>query len=672
MHTTTSRLRAARAVTTTGLLIGLLGAASFATAQGEAGQTAEAAAFTRPAVEVYAALPGARGARLSPDGRRVALIAAVQGRQTFVIWDLGGKDKPRVIGTGIGEPNWIEWKTDRRLIASVRVVSERGPLTRTVDTRLVGIDADGSHVVDLVQADHIPQIQDRVLSFLPDDPGHVLLELPHIDRFTRSTPSGATIQQRIEHPEVVRVDVHTGRTDVVVPQHGTINHWIADEQGRVRMGWTVSRDRKRVELLVRDQPQSAWRSVQTLTLNQGQQFTPLAHVSGQPDRIYVGSNLATGRLAIEEFSLTEARSVRTLVASANTDVMPIVRGDELVGYVQDRRPVYLDQALADTSRAVNAALPDSVSHIVNRSQDGRRVLLRVARGNEPEDYWLLTRTAGQPPVLDPITEAYPGLDPARIAPTRPVSYRARDGLTIPALLTLPAGVRQETGTSPLPFVVLPHGGQTAHDEPGFDPLVQFLASRGWGVLQPQFRGSTGFGQKFLAASYQQWGLAMQDDITDGTRWLISEKLADPQRIVIVGGSYGGYAALMALAREPGLYRAAAAFAPVTDLPTLVDDRWKSIFGDVNLPQIGTDPKQLEQTSPSRLAGRIVQPVLLVHGRKDYTAPVLHTELMETALKKAGHPAQVLYLPEADHYFSRGEDRLALYKALEGFIADHLN
>jgi dipeptidyl aminopeptidase/acylaminoacyl peptidase len=624
---------------------------------------------------VYAGLPAARGARLSPDGKLLAYIGPVRGRNAFVIWPLDAKEKSKakVIKTGDGEPQWVLWKSDQRLLASLRVVSTRGPLMKTVDTRLVSIDASTGEVVEMVradEADYPPQIQDHLLSSLPGDPGHVLLQLPKFDRTTRTAPSGDTLNERNEHPEVVRLDVKTGRTETLLQQHGLITHWIADADGQVRLGWAVRRDHKALDLLVRDTPQSPWRTTRTVTLNEGQRFNPLAFVEGQADRLYVESNHHGGPGAIFEFDLASGEFTRTVAADPDGEVSPIRRDGRLVGHEDTHgRRVYFDRAWAADAALIDKALPDSTNRLIDRSADGRRVLVSVVKGNEPLDFWLLTRDKGEQ-VLEPVTEAYPGLDPSQIAPSRWTRYTARDGLSIPALLTLPVGYQRGKG-APLPFVVLPHGGPSAHDEAGLDHWVQFLASRGYGVLQPQFRGSTGYGQKFLAAGYRQWGLAMQDDVTDGTRWLIDQKLADPRRIALVGGSYGGYATLMGLAKEPGLYRAGAAFAPVTDLSTLVEDQWRYVFGDLNLPQIGGNSKQLEQTSPARLAERITAPVLLVHGRKDFTVPVLHTELMTSALKKAGKPATTLYLDEGDHYLSRGDDRLAWLKALDGFLAANL-
>ncbi len=625
-------------------------------------------------VEAYAAIAQARGARLSPDGRHLAYIGAFNGHTALIIQDLQSHDPPRAVPTGDGELNWVVWKSDRRIVVSVRVVSTRRALRHSIETRLVALDRDGSHVVELVQAensDYEPQVQDRVISELPEDPDHLLLQLPRFNRTARSPASPTTVADRIAHPEVVRVDINTGLTTTMVQQHGLISEWFATRTGAVLLGWSVKRDRT-LTLLARDDAGASWRSVLIQTLNRGEVFDPVAFVEGASARIYVASNHDTGRMGLYEFDLAASRYVRTVKADPRMDVEPIAKSGRLLGYEDDESPpAYLDAAWVADERLVDKALHDSTSRIVDRSVDGRHVLLSIVRGNEPHDYWLLTRDGGKAD-LEPVTDSYPGLSPQQIAASRWVSYKARDGLNIPAILTLPVDARPGQRTAPLPFVVLPHGGPSAHDDKAFDYRVQFLASRGYGVLQPQFRGSTGFGRDFLTAGYQQWGLALQDDLTDGTRWLASQGLADPRRIAIVGASYGGYAALMGVAKEPLLYRCAVAIAPVTDMLTLVDDEQAYLFGDLNLPQIGQYGSALEKTSPLYLAAGIQRPVLLIHGRKDYTVPVQHTEAMSRALAKAGKPAQTMLLDDADHYFTREADRVALLRALQGFLDANMN
>jgi dipeptidyl aminopeptidase/acylaminoacyl peptidase len=627
-------------------------------------------------VAKYGALPLVRDVKLSPDGKFVALIGPVKGRDAFIIWNLE-TDKPRmVVATDDMEPLWIEWKTNTRLIAAARYFSSHNSINPFSGSRLTTINLDGKPDVNLINsgqfANYVPQFQSDVTSMLPDDENHILVELPAVARGNLPTGSieTGTFASRIKYPEVVKVDIDTAKLETVIGQKGYVIRWIADAEGKVRLREVLNGNIDSYE--VKNPNDDSWRTIHPLEINKGHLFHPLAFVDGKPDRLYVSSNHEGGSTGLYEYDVPSDSFVRTIAALPDGAISPIKSHGHLVGYVptDSDLPVYLDQDFARDSLTINQVLKDTRNEILERSKDGKRVLFKVTKGNEPKSYWILSRDDGKVELRRQF-DTYPGIAAQSIAATRIIHYKARDGLDIPALLTLPANFAGDANKPGIPFVILPHGGPTYHDELGFDYIVQFLASRGYGVLQPQFRGSTGFGAKFEAAGLQQWGLAMQDDITDGTRWLLEEKLADPKRIVIVGASYGGYAALMGAVKEPDLYRAAVAIAPVTDLPIFIERTKGFLFGDLNVPRIGSDQDQLIKTSPDRNADRIRMPILMVHGRRDYTVPVIQTELMEKALKNAGNPAQVLYLDEADHFLSRASDRTATLNAMEIFLSANL-
>lgn len=627
-----------------------------------------------PPVAAYASLPDGEGARLSPDGHRLALIQPVQGRYAIVVRDLSGARPPVVYKTGDGHPQWLRWKSDQRLIASLSVVTQRGPRRQTQDTRLIALAPEGDLATELVRADPadlVPQVQDRVVSLLPGDPDHLLLELPHFERSTRLPISAATLAERLRHPEVVTVDLRTGQTRIRVPQHGQINRWLATPDGQVLAGWSLQADRQ-VELLVRDHEAAPWRVAHRLPLNQGLRFTPVAFAVGRTDTLLVLSNHEGGPAALHEFMLTTSSWGRRLSEPGQGDVGVIVEQGRLVGYEGGAvsGPRYLDPDWAADAATITRALPGARVQLVDRSRDGLRVLAQVARGNEPADFWLLTRRAGQPPELAPVTDRHPDVDPATVSPSQWVAYTARDGLRIPALLTLPRSHR--SGDLPRPFIVMPHDGPAARDTEGFHPWVQLLASRGWGVLQPQYRGSSGQGAAFLAAGQGQWGRAMQDDLTDGTRWLVQQKWADPRRIALVGRGYGGYAVLVGLARDPALYAAGVAIAPVADLVEYADDQRLYAFGELDAPRLGQDFSALDAVSPVRLAGQITAPLLLIHGRRDVVVPLRHTERMTEALSQRGRPPRTLVLDDAGHDDRHAASHLALLQVLERFLAEHLN
>jgi dipeptidyl aminopeptidase/acylaminoacyl peptidase len=255
------------------------------------------------------------------------------------------------------------------------------------------------------------------------------------------------------------------------------------------------------------------------------------------------------------------------------------------------------------------------------------------------------------------------------------SYAARDGLSIPAYLTLPYG---SSGRN-LPLVVMPHGGPEARDGGDFDGWAQFLASRGYAVLQPQFRGSAGFGKAFRDAGRRKWGLEMQHDVTDGVKHLIATGVADASRVCIVGWSYGGYSTLAGLAFSPELYKCGVAGAAVSDLPEMLDwvtkrqgrdlredDYWTLVIGHRM-----ADHDRLVATSPARHASKIRVPVLLVHGRDDTTVPIAQSEIMANALKLANKPYEFVAIDGDDHYLSKSKTGIDFLGQLERFLGQHL-
>jgi dipeptidyl aminopeptidase/acylaminoacyl peptidase len=295
------------------------------------------------------------------------------------------------------------------------------------------------------------------------------------------------------------------------------------------------------------------------------------------------------------------------------------------------------------------------------------VLFEISQPHYPKVWWILDRTTN-PISLWPAFEEYPDITPERVAPVREVTYKARDGLEIPAFVTVPLGYKE----GPIPFIVLPHGGPYVCEGNQYDYESQFLASRGWGVLRPNFRGTSCYGPAFEQRGYGQWGYAMQDDVTDGTKWLIDQKLADPSHICIVGGSYGGYAALEGAVKEPNLYRCAAAWAPVTDLLTLRRDWQKHVMhSEAAIEHIGEDDDRLDAASPARHAEAIQIPILLMHGEKDFTVQVNQSKQMESRLRSEGKMVEAVYLDDADHYRLQFAARLAWMKTLESFLTKYL-
>ena len=265
------------------------------------------------------------------------------------------------------------------------------------------------------------------------------------------------------------------------------------------------------------------------------------------------------------------------------------------------------------------------------------------------------------------SERYPSLPMDQMAEKKIISYAARDGLEIEGYLTVP--LRHEDGA--IPAIIFPHGGPISYDGGGFDYWTQYFASRGYAVLQMNFRGSSGYGFEFMASGLQAWGLEMQNDVEDGTRWLIEQGIADPERICVVGASYGGYAALMEAARNPDLYQCAVSFAGVTDVAYLVTSHRNYTNYEIVKEQIGSKRSELRQRSPLHNAEAINIPVLLAHGTKDRSVRLRHSERMEKELRKAGKDVTYLEFEDGDHYLSAQEHRVAFFSAMDAFLHEHL-
>ena len=631
---------------------------------------AAASADTVP-VERYAALPQIEAPRLSPDGTRVAMISSRDGnRAALRLWrndDTAEWFSP----VDLDEVNWVTWKDSGRLLVSLRGTEREGDRQAGL-SRLIFVGVEDKQFVrvqfrEVVPSAHVlvigrepyhpPNVQDRVISLLPDDPQHILL---------------AAAPEDPAHPQAVLVDVRDGTPRVLLRPAGNVVRWLADPAGNIRLKETMhTREDGGASLTyqVRDGGQDDWRLLHGSELDRSPRFVPLAFSPRSGAGLLVLAD-EDGRLALREMDTRTQAMGPVLASDPRCDIEPAMRDDRLVGYAdpcRDDVETYFDSGWQKDQDVLQRALKTRMVRIVDRTPDGRYALVESsATPMAPSSYWYFNQADGKK-LLIHLGEAYPGVPADAVGQVRQVTIAARDGTPLPALLTLPPA----PPAGPAPFVVLPHGGPAAHDSARFDWIVQFLASRGYGVLQPQFRGSTGYGAAFQRAGYRQWGRAMQDDVTDATRWLIEQKLADPARICIAGSSYGGYSALMGAAQHPDLYRCSVAVAPVTDMDRLLRDRDLGEFGDIHRDRVAGALDPAEIPSPVGAAGHMTVPVLLIHGRRDFTVPVGHTEAMAEKLTRAGHPPKVVILEDSDHFLSFAGSRLKMLKAIEEFLGANL-
>jgi dipeptidyl aminopeptidase/acylaminoacyl peptidase len=390
-------------------------------------------------------------------------------------------------------------------------------------------------------------------------------------------------------------------------------------------------------------------------------YLQVEHESG-PDSIDA-YDIASGtrREVLRDAAVDPTGLVLTTGAGGTPAGVRYVDGPGRVAFFDEKSP------RARLQRSLEAAFPGLQVHVTSSTADGKVLLVETTSGRDPGDFYLFDTVAKKAELL---VSRRDWIDPATMGEVRQVAFAARDGLALRGYLTLPA---RSTGKA-LPTIVLPHGGPfSIYDTPAFDEEAQLLARAGYAVLKVNFRGSGNYGHAFTKAGAREWGAKMQDDITDATRWLVQQGIADPKRICLYGASYGAYAALMGVAREPDLYRCAIGYVGVYDLPKVIED-------DVDEDDPASaawfkewlgEGEMLAQRSPTHLAAQIKVPVLLSAGGEDYVAPIGHSKLMASALKKAGVPVETHYYPYAGHGYNSVEDLHDHYANVIDFLARHL-
>lgn len=626
-------------------------------------------AVAQAPLSAYGALPSLEMLELSPSGDRMAFITVNGEERTLVLLDLTTRQQVGGAAVGQAKVRGLDWIGEDRVLVTTSS-SQSLPEIGLIDTEWYA-----GQIYDPVR-NTISQVFEGTRGVLPYLFENVRVmngdgeSLVFARGYARANP---------ERLDLFRIEPETGRGRAHEIMGQRVDSYVLDPSGQSVAQGEYERMTGIWKLLLRQN--GAFREVWSTTAPldaprlmglgiRGDSVIVAAErpdmsQPGRPDAEFFDVNLETGVWRAVRFEFIPDRLLfhpvtgRLMGASKATD--------------QGRVFAMADPAAGALWARVQQTFAGRSPDMMTWSNDLQTALVYTASDNDPGTYYALDFAAGS---AIKVGSSYDGIRPEQVAPVRPVEYTAADGLVIHGILTTPPGVEDPRG---LPLVVLPHGGPASHDTLSFDYWAQAIASRGYVVLQPNFRGSTGQGDAFREAGYGEWGRKMQTDLSDGVRWLAEQGMIDPQRVCIVGASYGGYAALAGVTVDHGVYRCAVSYSGVSDLRRMLRDEARD-SGHNDNPTVrywnrfmganGFDDRSLDERSPAFLAARAEAPILLMHGREDHVVPIIQSRVMADALRDAGKPYEFIELDGEDHWLSRGETRTRMLTETIRFLQAH--
>jgi dipeptidyl aminopeptidase/acylaminoacyl peptidase len=620
-----------------------------------AGTALAGAAHSAPLpISAFFAPPASRGAQISPNGHYLALIERADQRDVVSVINLSTHAKTVALRARDGRRvSWVRWKGDERLLAAQGRKRHADGTAADGDDRaqsprsgevLTALDRDGTHAVTLSAGAQDARLAGlRISDTLNKDPAHVLVV----------APDARGVQG------VWKVDVGSGAAEFVGEGKDDPDDEVDGASMVVRYDHKPSKDDADFDILG-PAPGGVGKR---------------AYVALQPRSRAEGDTPSLRIYDFEHNSFSDP--VWPTLKYEISDVVYRDGGDRVLAGVCYTADTYQcdfkDEGLNADYRAAQAHFGDDHNITpLSMSDDGRYWLMGVQGPTEPGAYYVFDRRTKK---MTLAANRHPELPSAGLGRAERFVYKARDGMEIPAYLTLPPGDL----SGPLPLVVLPHGGPEARDSLGFDVWAQVLATRGYLVLQPNFRGSSGYGRKYVEAGYGQWGGKMQNDITDGVMALIKSGRVDKDRVCIFGASFGGYAALYGAAQSPEIYKCAASFAGVADLNALVN--WEHTtkghearyaYASKAIGDPVKDSARLRATSPIRFASRYKTPVLLIHGSEDRSVPKEQSQMMEQALRTAHKDVRLVIYPGEGHADWSPADEQSALTMVAGFIEGHID
>lgn len=629
---------------------------------------AGAAHAAPPPATAFGRVPAVVDTAISPDGRRVALLGGTSEQRYVSIATIDDPNMP-ALALGDAEAVGLSWAGNDHVLARMAYWRSEGPRLAYRFERNVSINTQGQAVSRLLESDAFSQylVTQPVLGVVAGPPASVyVLGLTPIE-----ANSGMDTRIKRKGTEgwayaLMKVDPATGKGVRVEKGDSDTIRWELNPAGEAKVRLDVDELTHKFEVYARSGAR-AWTQIW-----QGGDYESRRQYLGYSapeDAIYLAKDGRIVRKAL-------AGGGEQPVGQPLNGVSPKMLWDPhrvapvaIVGGTE--KPVYewLDADLGATHAALAKAFKGKDVSLTDWSADRTRFLVRVSSPASPGARYLFDKTRKE---LSPLGEEYPELKDAALGQTSWITYKARDGLEIPAYLTLPPGLA--AGAKPA-LIVLPHGGPTARDHFDFDYIAQFLATRGYAVLQPQFRGSWGFGAAFENAGAGEWGGKMQTDLLDGIA-AVADK-ADASKVCVVGASFGGYAALAGATMHPDAYKCAASIAGVADLGLLLEQLWRTSgddsagIGELRAMLGAADKGKLNATSPALLVSKATAPILLIHGDQDTIVAPQQSQVMANALKAAGKPVEYVVLAGENHYMTRSATRTQMLQALETFLAKQL-
>jgi len=597
------------------------------------------------AMEDFFKDPEKIGFRISPNGEMIIYRAPHMGRMNVFIQKLS--DTTKLALTHETERSIYDafWESDDRILFTKDQGGDE-------NTHILSVKPDGTGLVD-----HTPfkKVRASVVDILEDRPEELL------------------IQHNQRNPQIFDVyllNTSTGVMKMVAENPGNIAGWITDHDGKIRAATTT--DGVNTSLLYRETENDKFKTV--ITTNFKETLSPLLFTFDNKN-LYCVSNLGRDKTALVEFDPNTVKEVKVIYENPDADIdgldySKLRKVLTTVSYETDKQQkYYLDEETKKIEGKIQSQLPRYTVNVTRKSKDETKLLVYVTSDRYSGGYYLYDVKLDE---LKKLADFAPWIKEETMAEMKPISYQSRDGLAIHGYLTLPLGVKAEN----LPVIINPHGGPWARDSWGFNPEVQFLANNGYAVLQMNFRGSTGYGKKFMEASFKQWGRNMQNDISDGVNWLVIQGIADPKRIAIYGASYGGYATLAGLTLTPELYAAGVDYVGVSNMFTFMNTippYWKPqiemMYEMVGNPK--TDSIMMTEVSPVFMVDRIKAPLFVAQGANDPRVNKAESDQMVDALKKRGIQVEYMVKDNEGHGFYNQENQFDFYRSMLAFLDKNL-